>query len=116
MITDEFMQQTLATTKPCSVMVLKVGPNRQKPGAEAIVWEHGRRNFLLSTQNLLWLACPISDESNLAGIGIFNTDVEEVKKVMDEDPGVKAGVFVYEVHSSVYFDGRTLALKEASKL
>jgi hypothetical protein len=35
--------------------------------------------------------CPISDESNGSGIGIFNANIDEVKKIMDEDPGVKEG-------------------------
>lgn len=44
---------------------------------DKIIWEHG---------------------SELSGLGIFNASVEETKKIMDKDPGVKAGIFVYEVH------------------
>jgi hypothetical protein len=41
-------------------------------------------------------------------MGIFDASVEEVKKIMDEDPGVKAGVFVYEVHPCRGFPGSSL--------
>jgi hypothetical protein len=34
--------------------------------------------------------------------------VDEIKKVMDEDPGVKAGVFVYEIHACRSFPGDSL--------
>jgi hypothetical protein len=44
-ITDEFMRQTISRTKNYCVVILKAGPNRNKAGAEKIIWEHGRRNF-----------------------------------------------------------------------
>jgi hypothetical protein len=49
----------------------------------------------LRAEGVLSIVCPISDGSDVAGIGIFNASVEEVKSIMDEDPGAKAGVFVY---------------------
>jgi hypothetical protein len=42
--------------------------------------------------------CPIRKESDIAGIGIFYTNAEETRKIVDEDPGVKAGICVYETH------------------
>ncbi len=57
---------------------------------------------------LLSIVCPVSDGSEVAGIGIFNTSVEEVKTIMDEDPGVKAGMFVYEIHLCRGFPGDSL--------
>jgi uncharacterized protein YciI len=53
----------------------------------------------LRAEGVLSIVCPISDGSDVAGIGIFKASVEEVKSIMDEDPGVKAGVFVYEILS-----------------
>jgi hypothetical protein len=76
--------------------------------AEKIIWEHGRRNFTLRADGVLSLVCPISDGSDVSGIGIFNAPAEEVKKIMDEDPAVKAGVFVYEVHVCRSFPGDSL--------
>jgi len=52
--------------------------------------------------------CPIADGSNVAGVGIFNANIEEVKKLMDEDPAVQAGVLIYEVHACRSFPGDSL--------
>ena len=107
-ISDEFMQQMLATTRKYCVVILKVGPKRNEDGVEKIIWEHVRRNFALRTEGMLSIVCPISDGSDVTGIGIFNADVEEVKKIMDEDPAVKAGVLVYETHACRGFPGSCL--------
>ncbi len=107
-ITDDFMRQMLAKSKNYSFVILKHGPNRKMNGVEKIIWEHGRRNFSLRAEGLLSIVCPITDESNLSGIGIFNASVEETKKIMDEDPGVKEGVFIYEVYSCRSFPGDSL--------
>ena len=42
--------------------------------------------------------CPILDESNVSGAGIFNANIDEVKKIMDEDPVVKEGSS-FEIHA-----------------
>ena len=107
-ISDEFMRQMLSTTREYCVVILKVGPKRNEDGVEKIIWEHVRRNFALRAEGVLSVVCPISDRSDVTGIGIFNADVEEVKKIMDEDPGVKAGVIVYEIHASRSFPGDSL--------
>jgi len=107
-ISDEFMRQMLAVSKVYSIVILKAGPNKHMEGAEKIIWEHGRRNFVLREEGVLPIVCPIADGSEVSGIGIFNAPVEEVQKIMDEDPGVKAGVFVYEVHACRSFPGASL--------
>lgn len=107
-ITDDFMRSMLAATKTYSILILKAGPNRQMPGVEKIVWEHARRNFQLRADGLLSIVCPVMDGSEVSGIGIFNAGVEETRALMDEDPGVQAGVFVYEVHPSRSFPGDSL--------
>ncbi|GAC1358128.1 MAG: hypothetical protein NVS2B12_28930 [Ktedonobacteraceae bacterium] len=63
---------------------------------------------MLRAAGLLPIICRVTDDSDVAGIGIFNASVEEVKKIMDEDPGVRAGVFIYEVHPSRSFPGDCL--------
>ena len=107
-ITDDYMQKMLATTKPYTVVILKTTSKRQEPDADKIVREHGRRNFALRAEGLLSIVCPVNDGSGVSGIGIFNTTVEETKKLMDDDPGVKAGIFTYEVHASRSFPGDSL--------
>ena len=107
-ISDEFMRQMMSTTKNYCVLILKAGPHRYEDGVEKIIWEHGRRNFELRADGVLSIVCPISDGSNVTGVGIFHAPVEEVKKIMDEDPGVQAGVFVYEIHATRSFPGDSL--------
>src|SRR5579859_1561173 len=107
-ITDEFMLQMRSTTRNYCIVILKAGPNGNVEGREKIVWEHGLRNFALRAAGLLSIVCPVRDESNVHGIGIFNAPVEEVRKIMDGDPGVQAGVFVYEIHATRSFAGDSL--------
>jgi len=107
-ITDEFMRQMLSTTRKYCLVILKAGPKKHEEGAETIIWEHGRRNFALRADGVLSIVCPISDGSNVSGIGIFNTTVEAVQKIMDEDPAVQAGVLIYEIHACRSFPGDSL--------
>ena len=107
-ITDDEMRAMLPTTKTYTAVILKAGPNRRMDGADAIVWEHGRRNFSLRADGRLSIVLPISDGSDVSGIGIFNLDVDQTREVMDGDPGVEAGVFVYELHPCRGFPGSVL--------
>ena len=90
-ITDEFMTQMISRARDFSIVILKAGPNRSRPGAEKIIWEHARRNFLLRARELLPIVCPICDESDLAGIGIFNANIEETKSIIGGRSGGERG-------------------------
>ena len=107
-ISDELMQKMISQSKEYSLVLLEHTPKRDEPGADKIIWEHGRRNFTLRADGLLPIICRVTDGSELSGVGIFNASVEETKKIMDEDPGVKAGVFVYKVHICRSFPGSCL--------
>lgn len=107
-ISDEYMQEMLATSRDYSVVILKAGPAINQPGARAIAREHGRRNFSLRAEGALPIVCRIIDDSDISGIGIFARTVEETRAIMDDDPGVKAGVFVYEIHPCSSFPGDSL--------
>jgi hypothetical protein len=107
-ITDEQMLALLPTTEPFTIVILKAGPNRHMDGADAIVWEHGRRNFALRADGRLAVVCPVSDGTDVNGIGIFNLTTDQTREVMDSDPGVKAGLFVYELHPTRSFPGDSL--------
>lgn len=107
-ITDEFMQQMLTKSKNYCIVILKAGPHKHMDGAEKIIWEHGRRNFALRADGVLPIVCPVSDGSDVSGIGIFNASVEEAQKIMDEDPSVQAGVLIYEIHVCRGFPGSCL--------
>ncbi|MEV4637288.1 hypothetical protein AB0J80_08045 [Actinoplanes sp. NPDC049548] len=107
-ISDDEMRALLPTTRPFTAVILKAGPNRGSPDAGSIVWEHGRRNFGLRAEGVLAIVCPVTDGSDVSGIAIFNLDVAATRAVMDEDPGVKAGVFTYEAHACLGFPGDAL--------
>ncbi len=107
-ITDDDMRQMLSTSKNYCLIILKTGPQANQPGVEKIIREHARRNFALRADGILSIVCPVSDGSDVRGLGIFNAGSEEVKKIMDDDPGVKAQVFVYEVHECRSFPGDSL--------
>ena len=106
-ITDDQMNALLTTSKAYSLVILKPGPERHKDGVEKIIWEHGRRNFSLRAEGLLSIVCPVTAET-LNGIGIFNLGTEETAKIMEGDPGVRQGVFVYEVYPCRSFPGDSL--------
>jgi hypothetical protein len=107
-ITDEFMRQMMTRTRDYCIVILKAGPNRNMPGLEKIIWEHGRRNFALRASGKLCIVCPISDGSDISGIGIFDAGIEETKGIMEDDPVVKEGILVYEIHACRSFPGDRL--------
>ena len=108
-ITDEYMREMLAKTKSYCLLILRPGPRFQEPGAGEILWEHGRRNFALRAEGLLSIVCPVGDGSDVAGIGIFETAViDHVHGLMRDDPAVKEGVLVYELHPCRSFPGDAL--------
>src|SRR5215470_17647030 len=107
-ITDEYMQQMRAKTRNYTIAILKAGPHMNQEGAEKIIWEHGRRNFELRADGVLNIVCPITDDSPLCGVSIFSGTPDEVRRLMDDDPGVRAGVFTYRVHTARSFPGDAL--------
>lgn len=107
-ITDEWMMQMISQAKLYSIVLLKSGPNYWKPDNQPIIWEHARRNFALREEGLLSIVCPVSDETDLKGLGIFNATAEQTTEIMEGDPGVMAGVFIYEVHPARSFPGDSL--------
>lgn len=107
-ITDDYMKDRLEKTKEYTMVILKRGPNFKMGGVEKIIKEHGRRNFSLHEEGKLAIVCPVTDQSEVSGIGIFNISLEEVKTLMAGDPGVKEGVFIYEAHPCKGFPGTCL--------
>ena len=108
-ITNEYMFEMLGKTKTYTLVLLKSSTNYGTAEAEPIVFEHGRRNFALRAEGALSIVCPVTDDTDLCGIGIFTGTTEEVAAIMDDDPGVQAGVFTYEVHPVRSFPGDALA-------
>ena len=48
------------------------------------------------------------DESDVCGVGVFTGSVDETTAFMADDPGVRAGVFTFEVHAGLGFPGDAL--------
>src|SRR5215469_12418488 len=78
-ITDEIMLESLAATRPYTLVILKPGPNYSVPGAREIIWEHGRRNMSMRAAGLMPLIFPIPGGGEVCGVGIFNSDPEAVQ-------------------------------------
>ena len=107
-ITDEFVRQMQEKTKEYCVCILRITPKRAQTGAHRFIAEHNRRNFALRSQGSLAILCQIADGSTVSGVSIFNAGVDAVKKLMDEDPAVKEGIFTYELHPGRCFPGDIL--------
>jgi uncharacterized protein YndB with AHSA1/START domain len=107
-ITDEGMRERLSRAGTYTAMVLRVTPAFVRPRMDAIVWEHGRRNMQLGAAGLLPIVLPVTDDTDVAGFGIFAATPEDTRTIMEADPGVQAGIFTYEVHPVRGFPGASL--------
>jgi hypothetical protein len=106
-ITDEYMHDRIGKAKAYTLMVLTPTPRYFKADSRSIVWEHGRRNMALQAAGIMPIVCPVGDQE-ISGIGIFNTDPQEARAIMADDPGVQAGIFTFEVHACRGFPGDAL--------
>jgi hypothetical protein len=106
-VTDEQIRQLGETAKPYSLALLWWGPERHMDGAEATEREHQRRMVSLRADGAIAILCPVGSET-LAGVAIMNLPPAEARQVMDDDPCVRAGMIVCEVHSCRSFPGDTL--------
>ena len=113
-VTDEQLQEALATTRPYTIVVLKAGPKYQMPGpdrdqdVEKVIWAHGKRNFALRLAGLMPIVCPVADGSGVTGISIFDATPDDVDRIMSLDAGVQAGIFTYDIHPTRSFPGSIL--------
>lgn len=115
-VSQQQFRDALATTRPYTAVVLKAtskyeppGPNRST-AVSALILEHAMRNYALYLAKLLRVVCPIADGSGVTGISIFNATPDDVDRIMREDPGVKAGLFSYEIHPTSSFPESSLTL------
>src|SRR5262249_32734700 len=95
-VTDEVMREMRGKTKPYTLVLISPGPRWDTPDRDAIIWEHGRRNHALRLDKVLAIVGPVPDETPLVGLYIFDRAPEEAEQIMAGDPGVQAGVFVFE--------------------
>ncbi len=110
-ISNESIQQIIASGKQYTVFLYKAGPHRDQPAAEAdqIQMEHLRYLFQLRAEGKLVINGGVMDETELKGVGVFNTtDIEEVKRLLEDDPAIKAGRVIYEIHPWFSIPGDSL--------
>ena len=101
----------LASIKPYVLVVLTKGENYGLSDTPRIIQsEHLPYIFEQRRDNEMVLTMPVMDnESNLAAVAIYNTkDKEEVKRLMDKDPAIMAGVFNYEIVTGMGLPGDKL--------
>jgi hypothetical protein len=98
-ITDETMRERIGRTQPYTAMLLLETASFRRPDVDPIVWEHGRRMLALAEHGVLAVLLPDDhDPTDWSGLGIFTASADEVRAIMDRDPGVEAGIFTYEIH------------------
>jgi hypothetical protein len=107
-ITDDYMREVIKTRKPYTLVVFKSGPRTDEPGADKVIWEHGRRNLELRKEGIVSIIIALRDEWEIEGLDVFNASVDETRRIMEQDPAVKAGVLAYEIHPAVSFPGDAL--------
>jgi hypothetical protein len=113
-VSDEMLNEALPSTVPYTIVVLKAGPKFSPPGPDRdpwvaeVIWEHGKRNFALRAAGLMPVICPVADGSGVTGVSIFDAGAEDVDRIMSQDPGVKEGIFTYEIHPTRTFPGSAL--------
>jgi uncharacterized protein len=87
--------------KPYFFVILKQGPHRNQDSATAAKIQKGHIENInkLAASGKLNVAGPFLDEGDMRGIFIFDSgSEEEVKRFVDNDPAVKAGRLIYEIH------------------
>ncbi len=87
--------------KPYFFVILKKGPNRDQDSIMAGKIQKGHIENInkLAASGKLNVAGPFLDEGDLRGIFIFDSgSEEEVRSFVDNDPAVKSGRLVYEIH------------------
>ena len=102
-----FSQEKPATKSSESQMkeyffvMLKRGPNRTNDSVTANNLQKGHMANIqkMANDGHLAIAGPFGDDGNWRGIFIFKTKtIEETKKLVEQDPMIKAGWLTYEIH------------------
>ena len=114
-LTDEAFDASRATMRPYTVVVLKKGPGfsphgpNRDPAVATVIYRHGRRNMQLRLAGLLRVVCPVVDDSDVAGVGIFDATPEECDAIYSRDPAVMASILTYEIHATRTFPDSSLS-------
>ena len=107
-ITDDYMKAQLGQARVYTVVLLSKGPSYRADGDRSVIWEHGRRNFELRSAGKLAVVVPMGfgdGTSDVVGLSIFVTGVDETKALMATDPAIVAGWLIAEIRQGRSFPG-----------
>ncbi|GAB3807408.1 hypothetical protein GCM10028798_31890 [Humibacter antri] len=107
-IDDEEFQTALEAIRSYTVVLLHKGSRYGEPESEAILHEHGRRNFQLRDAGILSVVMPIRNGVDVVGVGVFGGSADETRAIIAGDPAVQAGVLLAEVLQAAGFPGDAL--------
>ncbi|MGV3492036.1 MAG: hypothetical protein ACO1OG_12030 [Devosia sp.] len=111
-ITDDDMRGMLDKAQPYTIVLLSRGPNYRADGDRSVIWEHGRRNFELRAAGKLAIVVPMGlgdpGQSDVVGLCIMTTSLDETAAIMATDPAVIAGWLVPEIRAGHSFPGDAL--------
>ena len=68
----------------------------------------------LQAVGIMPIVCPVGDDK-ISGNGIFNTDPDEARSIMADDPGVRVGIFTVEIRTCRGFPGISCRLDTGSR-
>jgi len=106
-VTDQQIQDLVATAQPFSVALLSWAPGRHQEGAAAIELEHQRRMVSLRGDGTIAVLCPVLADT-LAGVAIMTVPADDARALMEADPCVRAGMMTCEVQACLGFPGDAL--------
>ncbi len=92
-------EQQQATAKTTFLVIYRPGPSWLvgKPVSEQPLKEHGKYMLSLYVKGSMKFAGPLTDNAGGAVV-LAVADESEAKAIVTEDPAVKSGIFVYEMH------------------
>ena len=107
------LQEILAKGKQYTLVFLKKGLHFDMLDPKELQnnqTQHLEYLLGLREKGVLCINGPVTDECDIVGVSIYNShDKAEIEALVSNDPGVKAGRFVYEIHTWFSFPGDKLA-------
>lgn len=107
------LKEILAKGKQYTLVFLKKGPHYDMLDPKELQLnqtQHLEYLLGLRSRGILCINGPVTDECDIVGVSIYNSqNKDEINDLVRDDPGVKSGRFVYEIHSWFSFPGDTLA-------
>ena len=103
--------ETNGQMKTYYLVFLKKGPNRTQDSLTAAKIQDGHMAHLVKMGNegKLCMAGPFADDGDIRGICVYNVDSEaEARQLANDDPAVKSGRLVLEIHPWYAMKGSSL--------